>query len=252
MQPQRQRTLDMKWRFIYRGLKARYRDQRTELKALIRGLSPNQVAIDVGSNKGSYLWSLSRALPMGRVIAFEPQPVLANYLREACLATGLSNVTIEGMGCSIATTSLRLAIPGTNESSAGASFEAAVSNREDCRFIEVTVISLDDYFLNEKSKIGALKIDVEGHELAVLKGASKLIKKHKPTIVCECEQRHMTKDSVKDVIDFVQSLNYSGILVTKKGSIPASEFNPSQHQKQIGERYWDAPDYYNNFVFKPL
>ena len=241
----------MKWRFIYRGLKSRYRDERTELDALIESLSPEQVAVDVGANKGGYLWSLSRAVSNGRVVAFEPQPVLAQYLREACLAAGLSNVTIEEMGCSIKSDFMKLAIPGNGEHSPGASFEIAVSRREDCRFIEVPVVTLDDYFSNEKARIGALKIDVEGHELAVLQGASELIKKHRPTIVCECEQRHMSKGCIQDVIDFIQSLNYTCFLVTRRRCIPASEFDPKKHQKQVGERYWDAKDYFNNFVFKP-
>lgn len=33
---------------------------------------------------------------------------------------------------------------------------------------------------------------------------------------------------------------------------PVDRFIPSVHQKQNGERFWDARDYYNNFVFYPL
>ena len=85
----------MKWRFIYRGLKARYRDQRLELRALTQTLRSTDIAIDVGANKGSYLWSLSKAVPRGRVVAFEPQPLLADYLRQACQRAGLTNVQVE-------------------------------------------------------------------------------------------------------------------------------------------------------------
>ena len=241
----------MKWRFIYRGLKARYRDQRTELRSLVEALSPDETVIDVGANKGSYLWALSRAVPRGRVVAFEPQPILVKYLLEACSLAGLHNVTVVSGGVSSASGTLKLAIPGKGESSPGASFEAAVSSREDCRFIEVPVVTLDDYFKTEGARIGALKVDVEGHELAVLKGASNLIKKHRPTIVCECEQRHMNEGRVEDVINFIESMGYTGYLVKKGGVIPASEFNPLLHQRQTGDRFWDAPDYLNNFIFKP-
>jgi FkbM family methyltransferase len=241
----------MDWRFFYRGLKARYRDERTELRALTQALSPDQTAIDVGANKGSYLWSLSRAVPQGRVVAFEPQPALAQYLREACSSAGLTNVTIEEAGCSSKTGTLTLAVPGKSESSPGASFEASVAGREDCRLIEVRTYALDDYFPSADERIGALKIDVEGHELAVLKGAVRLIADHRPTIVCECEQRHLTAGTVRDVIDFVLSMEYRGFFCAKGGLQPASMFDPEKHQKQSGDRFWDAPDYYNNFVFKP-
>ena len=72
----------MKWRFIYRGLRARFRDQNLEITALINHLKEDDVAIDVGANKGSYLWALSKAVPRGKVIAFEPQQKLCDYLRK--------------------------------------------------------------------------------------------------------------------------------------------------------------------------
>jgi FkbM family methyltransferase len=242
----------MDWKFAFRGLKAKYKTQRTEIHALIKGLRRNQIAVDVGANKGSYLWALSKAIPEGRVIAFEPQPVLVQYLQRACAESGLGNVLIEGAGVSEVSGTLSLAIPGDDTSSPGASFEQAVASREPCRFVTVPTVSLDDYFAHETQQIGALKIDVEGHELSVLKGAKALIARHKPTIVCECEARHLTNGSVSDVIEFVESMGYAAYFCEGKKLRPAGEFIPSVHQKQSGERFWDAKDYYNNFVFYPL
>lgn len=242
----------MDWKFAFRGLKAKYKSQRTEIYALIRDLHRDQIAIDAGANKGSYLWALSKAVPNGKVVAFEPQPLLAEYLKLACARSGLGNVVVEAAGCSDVSGTLPLAIPGRETSSPGASFEQAVSARESCRFVSVPVIILDDYFATETRKIGALKIDVEGHELSVLKGARELIRHHKPTIVCESEQRHMTNGSISDVIDFVRSLGYNAYFCEGKKLSPASQFNPSVHQRQSGERFWDAPDYFNNFVFCPI
>jgi FkbM family methyltransferase len=241
----------MQWRFLYRGLKTRYRDQRAELGALLAALSPEQIAVDVGANKGGYLWALSRAVPRGRVVAFEPQPVLADYLRQACRSAGLRNVVIEAAGVSARSGKLLLAVPGGGASSPGASFEPAVAERESCRTIEVATVSLDDYFADEKSKIGAIKIDVEGHELSVLKGAVRLIAAHRPTILCECEQRHLSEGSVGAVLDFVRAQNYDGFFIDRSRLRPLSEFDPAIHQKQDGERFWDAAHYCNNFIFKP-
>lgn len=241
----------MKWRFIYRGLKARYRDQRLEIEALLKALRPDHTAVDVGANKGSYLWALSRAVPRGRVVAFEPQPVLAQYLEVACAAAGLRNVQIEGAGCSRRSGHLTLAIPGQGDSSPGASFEAAVAQREHCRYIEVPTFALDDYFAQEKGRIGALKVDVEGHELAALQGGEGLLRAHRPTVVCECEQRHLSQGRVQDVIDFMRSLSYRGQFSNQGQLVDVAAFDPAIHQKQQGERFWDAPDYCNNFIFRP-
>lgn len=238
----------MKWRFIYRGLKARYRDQRSELRALVAALKPDDLAVDVGANKGSYLWALSRAVPAGSVVAFEPQPRLAAYLKEACRAAGLANVVVEGAGVSDRTGHLTLAIPGIGASSPGASFEAAVRQRGPCRTVEVPTYSLDEYFATERRRIGAIKIDVEGHELAVLRGSVRLLAQHAPIVVCESESRHMTTSSVSTVISFFREHAYDGVFVSGADLLPVSSFDPAIHQKQSGEDYWNAPDYCNNFI----
>lgn len=241
----------MDWRFIYRGLKARYRDERQEILALLGGLSPDRVAVDVGANKGSYLWSLGRAVPNGKVVAFEPQPVLADYLKRVCAANHIQNVVVEAAGVSSRPGTMTLHIPGGGSSSPGASLEEPGDVKQGLRRIEIPVVTLDEYFSGETRKIGALKIDVEGHELSVLQGAANIIARHKPVIVCECEQRHLRNSSVTTVLEFVCSFGYRGFFSTGKRILPISEFDPGLHQKQIGENFWNARDYYNNFIFLP-
>ena len=241
----------MKWRFIYRGLKARYRDQRLELRALTQTLRSTDIAIDVGANKGSYLWSLSKAVPRGRVVAFEPQPLLADYLRQACQRAGLTNVQVEQLGVSNDEQRRVLAVPGSGATSPGASFEAAVRDRETCKTIEVDVVTLDQYFEHAKSRIGALKIDVEGHEMAVLQGARELLTIHRPMVVCESERRHMSSGSVADVFAFFSELGYEGCFARQGELHPVAVFDPDIHQSEIGDRFWDSPTYCNNFIFRP-
>jgi FkbM family methyltransferase len=239
----------MKWRFIYRGLKARYRDQHQEIFALIKNIRSDAIAVDVGANKGSYLWSLSRSVPDGKVFAFEPQPILADYLKNACGAAGLRNVTIVQKGVSNISGILRLAIPGGSDTSPGASFEDAVKNRGGCKFIDVATITLDEFFHQEKGLIGALKVDVEGHELSVLKGATKILQRHKPVVLCEAEQRHLSTGKVENLFEFMLAAGYTGSFVEKGVLKPISEFSPEIHQNQTGERFWDQKSYCNNFIF---
>ena len=241
----------MKWRFIYRGLRARFRDQNLEITALINHLKEDDVAIDVGANKGSYLWALSKAVPKGKVIAFEPQKKLCDYLRKVCPLAGLHNVEVHAMGVSDASSILTLAIPGGADTSPGASFEHAVKTREVCQTIEVQTVTLDEFFKDEASRIGAIKIDVEGHELAVLMGAKKLITQHQPVIVCESERRHMTGKNVSHVFETMAELNYNGYFRYQGKNLSVTEFNSAIHQSETGERFWDSPDYCNNFIFKP-
>ena len=241
----------MRLRFLWRGLKTYFRDQRSELLALQSALRPGDVAVDVGANKGSYVWALSRAVSQGRVVAFEPQPALAAALRDDCWATGLKNVQVEHAAVSQRSGRMVLAIPGNKLGSPGASLEESVRTRKGASSIEVNVTSLDEYFASEQARVGAIKIDVEGHELAVLRGAAEIIRRDRPLIVCECEARNVAGGRVEALFDWFSALKFEGQFVHRQRLRPVSEFTPDVHQSREGKRYWDRPDYCNNFIFRP-
>jgi FkbM family methyltransferase len=243
--------LATKWRFIHRGLKTRYLDHRAELTALLAGLSPADIAVDVGAHKGSFVWSLARAVPTGRVVAFEPQPYLAGYLRDACKAAHLDNVVIEAAGVSDRRGTAALSVIDSGTHSHGASFEAALAERERCRVIDVPTVTLDDYFRGQEARIGAIKIDAEGHELAVLNGAAGIIAAHRPTILCESEDRHKAGGTVAAVIAFMAAQDYSGYFFDQSALRPATEFDLHIHQRQGQGRFWEKPGYCNSFLFTP-
>lgn len=240
--------LQMKTRFLWRALRARFRDQRCELRALRLALKQGDTAIDVGANKGSYLFWLSRWTTPGRVVAFEPQLSLARYLQQACAALLLTNVKIEAAAVSRACGSATLHIPGAGDSP-GASLSQRISERESCRNTTVPVFNIDDYFKGDV-RIGAIKVDVEGYELSVFQGAERILREQGPVLVFECENRHLETGSVKDIFDYLAKMNYQGHFIRKNKLFPISEFNAKIHQRETGERFWDAQDYCNNFVFR--
>jgi len=234
--------------FIYRNLKARFRDQRQEVNALLTHIRPGDTVVDCGANKGSYLWTLSRAAGKnGQVIAFEPQRKLAAYLREMVQSCNLSNVRIEEQGISDHAGTLQLMIPG-GDTSPGATLEKSILQREDCATYPVTVVSLDEYFAARKGRISAIKIDVEGHEFALFKGAQQILEQDAPLLVFECEQRHLSGASVAEILGWLQVLGYDGWFIQHGELRPIAEFDAKLHQQQQGERFWDGPDYCNNFI----
>ncbi|MEJ2689426.1 MAG: FkbM family methyltransferase [Deltaproteobacteria bacterium] len=237
--------------FLYRNLRARYRDERQEIWALVSAIERGQIAVDCGAFKGSFLWSLSRAVGDGKVVAFEPQAGPASYLREVVARCGLRNVTVEHMAVSDHEGKMILRLPGGSVS-AGASIEQEFVDDPDCTMEEVRVVSLDAYFADCSTKVAAIKIDVEGHELAVFRGAERLIERNSPLLVFECEERHLSGHSVADVLNWLKKRGYDGSFVRKGRLLPISEFDPSIHQKQEGERFWDAHDYCNNFIMRKL
>jgi hypothetical protein len=95
-----------------------------------------------------------------------------------------------------------------------------------------------------------MKIDVEGHELAVFRGARETLRRDSPVLVFECENRHISGDDVFMVLDYLRSLGYDGSFVCRGALMPISGFDPAIHQRQVGERFWDRKDYCNNFVMR--
>jgi FkbM family methyltransferase len=234
-------------RFLYRGLRARVRDHRAEISALVGAIHPGDVAVDAGANKGAFLPSLARASRPGRVVAFEPQPV-ADYLRRACRAARLDNVVVEQVGLSDTTGTRTMHIPTTGASNPGASFEEAVRTISVCRDLDVPVVTMDEYFRGESARIAAVKVDVEGHELSVFRGAEEVLSRHGPLLVFEAEERHLQPGGVRRVIGFLQERGYDGFFIERSQLRPLREFDPALHQRQEGEGFWNAPDYCNNFI----
>ncbi len=237
-------------RFFYRGLRARFRDQRAEIAALVSAVRPGEVAVDVGANKGAFLPWLSRAAGPGKVVAFEPQPVLAGYLRRACAAARLKNVVVEAVGVSDRRGRLTLRVPEGGRSSPGASFEPAVAALSPCREIVVPVTSLDEYFRGEPARVAAIKVDVEGHELSVFRGGEDVLARHSPLLVFECEERHVGRDGIRQTLRFLEERGYGGFFVWRSRLLPIGEFDPAVHQRRTGARFWDDPGYCNNFVVR--
>jgi FkbM family methyltransferase len=240
----------VKLRLAYRAWKARFRDQRLEV-ALTRALvRPGDLAVDAGANKGAYVYWLQRAVgPAGRVMAFEPQPRLASYLRRACDAFGWSNVRISDVALSDHVGKSVLHVPGADVSP-GASLEPGVLAQVAGRSFECSVDTLDRQLEGQAGgPLRFLKVDVEGHELALFRGAEGALRRDKPHLLFECETRHLTMHSTTDVFSYLEALGYKGFLLLERALLPVDQFDPDRHQRRGGPDFWKRDDYYNNFLF---
>lgn len=194
-------------RFRVRALKARFRNQKTEFDVIRKRLQPSDIACDIGANKGSFIYWLSHWCRDGRVIAFEPQPELADRLAHNCRVIGLGNVTVEARAVYSHSGEMDLFVPEGHQP--GASLTRNALTDKDFATLSVSVVSLDDYFA-EYDKVGLIKIDAEGAELQILKGAERVLRQHAPLLVFECENRHLAPGNVEEVFSYLESLGYEG------------------------------------------
>lgn len=238
----------MKARFLYRAMKARFRDQGAEIRAVLRELSAGDVAIDVGANKGAYTYWMRRAVGAGgSVFAFEPQPGLARYLESVRARMRWKNVVVREFALSDSAGPRSLHVPGW-ENSPGASLEEAAAAAPGARIREVAADTLD-HQLEGAGPVAFVKVDVEGHELAVFRGAVRTLEGSRPTLLFECEARHLGGRSPREVFRFLEGFGYRGAFFSPEGLRPVDEFDPAVHQRHGPGRFWEAAGYCNNFLF---
>lgn len=139
------------------------------------------IILDVGANFGflSLVWAATLCRHQGCVHAFEPNPYVFQTLCESRKINGFEqNLRVSQVA--VGGSSGRVAIGLSDTTS---NIEIADDARE---VVELDLISLDDYAIRE-GLLGCdlLKVDVDGSELAVLRGAQELIRRFKPILVVE-------------------------------------------------------------------
>jgi len=156
---------------ILRILLGTYEREQTEL--FRRWIRPGATVLDVGAHVGYYtLLSARLAGPGGRVIAFEPNPRNWDFLRRHVAINGLDTVEVEQAAASSAAGTARFDF-GTG---------SGTGRLADGGALEVRTVRLDDFCRERSLRPTAIKIDVEGAELEVLRGAEEMVRTARPVI----------------------------------------------------------------------
>lgn len=238
-------------RYLWRAVNYRFRVSPREIEFLERKLRAGDTVVDIGCHKGGFLFWLRRYVTAsGRVYGFEPQPQLAQYLKEVVAMQRWDNVVVEASGVSSSNGSMELYVPAPDGVvSPGATLSPAEPAEPHHR-IRVPVVTLDDYFRRQGDpRIACIKCDCEGHEIEVFKGAERILRHDHPALLFECERRHLPGSTPMSVFDYLRGLGYRGYFFGPAGLMPIEQFRPEIHQAVRPGRYWDAKDYYNNFAF---
>jgi FkbM family methyltransferase len=217
-----------------------------ELKYLDIIVPRGGTAIDVGANVGLWCYRLSRHFD--HVEAFEPQPRCYRHLENS----RLPGVTLHREALSSKNGTCELKIPAHwGLRIAG----MATLNELDGDHDEVTVElrTLDGF---DFRGVSFIKIDVEGHESDVLAGGRETIKREKPVMVIEIEQRHLSFP-LTDVIDGIVDMGYEAFFLSRGRLHPFAEFDYESQQKAFTDGKATKCDtlpknYINNFIFKPV
>ena len=166
------------------------------LRALLR---PEDVVIDVGANLGAHTQALAHTVgPKGAVIAFEPQRILFQAMCANVALGSLTNVLTFHLAVGEAQGQVLIpALDYTVSQNFGGLELGAAQSGEPCN-----VVPLDMFPLG---RCRLMKIDVEGMELQVLKGATNLIRQHQPILYVECDRTEKNEA----LVGHLKQLGYS-------------------------------------------
>lgn len=151
-------------------------DEHLDL-AIAFSLPVDAVCVDVGANVGTVLETLVRLAPEGRHFAFEPLPELAADLRRRFPGVEVRDAALAAES---GTAAFHRAVDAHSRSSLRAD---VLAGRQTSSF-DVAIEVLDDVIPSDV-KVDFLKIDVEGAQLDVLRGASRILGRDQPTVVLE-------------------------------------------------------------------
>lgn len=148
------------------------------LKRYLASVGAAPTILDVGANRGEYALAVLAIRPDARVIAFEPNPELADYLD----GIGSPNLKVIHAACSDVNEKTTLY---TNGKERGSGFATMLQETLELHRVSevvrhsVSAIRLDGFLQREHiERVDLLKIDAEGHELKILAGLGTVIERH--------------------------------------------------------------------------
>lgn len=197
--------------------------ERAYLLWLRRQLRENDTYLDIGAHIGIHALVMAkrlRELGGGMVIAFEPAPDTAELLRSGARRNGLSNVTVVDVALSDRE-GLAVLRSGTREfHDADAAVRSLHGSGAPTH--EVRTKALDRWAERSRilGKMDVVKIDVEGSELAVLRGMEDSIDRHRPRVIgIEVHRDLLSEAGVaeSEITEFLESRGYEYSSVYESG-----------------------------------
>ena len=181
--------------------------EKYESEWIYKCASKSSLFLDIGANMGWYAISTALINSDLQVHAFEPVPSTFRNLSRNTLINDVRNVSLHNFGLSDVKSNLDFYY---DKEGSGNASSKNLSDRDDVLKLSAEVMRLDDLDFIKNKTIDFIKIDVEGAELLVIKGASIKINKDKPMIFCELLRKWSSKFGYhpNDLISLLGDMGY--------------------------------------------
>jgi FkbM family methyltransferase len=200
-------------------------------KAIRDNLKEGQVFLDLGVNVGYFSMLASSIVgKSGKVIGFEPNPQNLQLIYESKLHNDFPQLKVYPFAVSDKEDILRFTTVGSNGG------VVTPTARDQKHYLLVPSVILDEVLVYEP-KIDMIKIDIEAHEPAALRGMLQLIKKHSPIFITEFHPWAMGLNNVEPPEDYLKriaELDYEMYVILSTGELTKMAF-PDDVMK-----YWQS------------
>lgn len=200
---------------------------------------PERVSLDIGANRG--VWTEALRRHSRAVFAFEPNPKMFRMLSRG-IGPGVTALPY-ALSDSAGTAELRVPRRRRGYSNQGATLAHASLGAMPFGSLEVERRRLDDLDLGD---VGFIKLDVEGHELDVLRGGEALLARCRPTLIVEMEEKHTARPITALIAD-VCAYGYDAFCLRHGVLTRARDLDFQRHHAAPAGRR----DYVFNWIFLP-
>jgi FkbM family methyltransferase len=188
---------------IYHAYEREWHDKA--VAGLKEHLHPGQCVVDVGANLG-FMSLIFRELvgPLGKILAFEPSTRTSRKLQRVLELNQARNVTPYQKGCG--EKAGKMTLYQTALASGNASVLGSTREHERGAGEQIEIVRLDEFVLPLAVKVNFVKIDTEGFEPAVLRGAEALIRRDRP--IFQIELNSEFKKASRESLSILKATGY--------------------------------------------
>jgi FkbM family methyltransferase len=233
------------WIHAFRFLKVSRSIREPELLLIPQYLKDGDWGVDVGANGGDWSYRMSRAVGRtGKVLAFEADPYYALVTSRCLNLQRLRNISLYPFGLSDQEVTTRLVIDiGDGQRTSGLSFIDVNADSEKSVAVELkmfdAVVSRENI---DVSRLRLFKVDVEGHEEEVLRGAQKAIAAARPIIIAEVSSpaANLKNQGPAPVVKLLRGWDYLPFAYLEGQLVPYTEdsgvFNVVFHPSELVQK----------------
>lgn len=211
--------------------------------------------VDVGANVGVYLVKLRVFDRKTEYYGIEPDPACVFYIQELIRLNRFENSRVFCFALADNTEAKRLYTSKTGDKK-GSLIKEQEGNRSLANSFDTLVLNGDFFIesLNLKNPIAAIKIDVEGAELSVLRGLEKTIKKHRPYIYCEILDisNKRQEENADSICNLLSANDYAILGICKKTKVFQALEDVSRAGRDFEEEYVFSPQEYVKDLLRSL